>query len=163
MNVIRITTAGLLMLVLAACSGIHSNETYKRGELGRAASIEKGTIVSVRNVEVEGTRSGTGTVGGAVAGGAIGSQVGGSGVVRVASAVGGAIIGAVAGSVAEEGITSGTATEFIIRKANGDTFVIVQNDGEEMKAGQPVLIIYSDKTRIVPDQGQEITTAKPAS
>lgn len=165
MKSVRILAAGLVMLVVGACSGIHSNDTYKRGELGRSAQIEKGVIVSVREVNVEGTRSGAGTIGGAVAGGAIGSTIGGNDFVRVASAVGGAVIGAVVGTAAEEGVTSGSATEFIIRKENGDTFVILQNDGEKMQPGAPVLIIYGEKTRIVPDQGQQITqsAAKPST
>ncbi len=135
---------------LAACS-THSGDTYDRAEMGRAMSLERGTVVSVREVRVKGTESYVGTGIGAAAGGIAGYQLGGEGWINALGAVGGAVLGGLAGTAAEEGLTRDTAQEIIVEKPGGTTVVVVQKAGEyALVPGQAVVIVRGDKMRVVP-------------
>lgn len=62
--------------------------------------VRTGVVESVREVSLEGTKSGVGTIGGAAIGGVAGSNVGG-GDGRIVGAIVGAVLGGLAGSVIE--------------------------------------------------------------
>ena len=84
----------------------------------------------MRDVKIKGTESGVGAVSGAVVGGLVGAK-------------------------AEEIIMGNNASEFIIQPDIGEPFTFVQVNEEKLKAGERVLIINSDKIRIV--RGQAAT------
>lgn len=144
--------AVVLAFMTQGCVAVHSNSTYSRQELGRAATVMGGEIISIRSVKVSGTSSGVGAGAGAVAGGTAGSQVGGSPAANVIGAVGGAVVGGVAGAVAEEAMTQAGATEFIVQQDNGQLMSVVQVDEEGLSEGERVLIIRSGKVRITRDK-----------
>ena len=150
-------TVFLLILLFSGFSGcsMHSGSTYDRNEMGSPQYFKKGVILSVRDVEIKGTESGTGAVAGATAGGLAGSTLGGNTATRALGALGGAVIGGVVGHATEDVITSGDASEFIIQPDKGDAYAIVQVNDEELKAGERVLIMDSGKVRIVRDQSQQ--------
>ncbi|MBC8287360.1 MAG: glycine zipper 2TM domain-containing protein [Nitrospinae bacterium] len=146
-----------LMILLSCLSGcsLHSGSTYDRSEMGSPEYFKKGVIVSVRDVEIKGTESGTGAVAGATAGGLAGSTLGGNTATRALGALGGAVIGGVVGHATENVITSGDASEFIIQPDEGEPYAIVQVNDEELKAGERVLIMDSGKVRVVRDQSKK--------
>jgi len=133
--------------MLAACTNTsNTNTTYNAGEIGQAADVTEGKIISMRAVKL--SRDNTvGTAGGAIAGGALGSQVGGNNAVGVAGAIGGAILGGVIGNAVEDGISNTDAIEFIVRKSNKKSIAVVQTNEENLKVGDKVLIIDSSKNR----------------
>ena len=135
-----------IILLQSGCS-LHSGSTYERGEMGQPQSFSKGVIVSVRDVTIKGTESGVGAVSGAVMGGLGGSKVSEDPTI---SAIG-AIVGGLAGAKAEELIMRDNASEFIIQPDVGEPFTFTQVNEEELKVGERVLIINSDKMRIVRD------------
>ncbi|MFA7431701.1 MAG: glycine zipper 2TM domain-containing protein [Rhodospirillaceae bacterium] len=138
-------------LTLAACSSPHTGDAYDRAEMGRSMSLERGTVLSVREVRVRGTESNIGTGVGAAAGGIAGYQLGGDRWINALGAVGGAVLGGLAGSAAEEGLTRDTAQEIIVEKPGGATVVVVQKAGDYALApGQPVVIVRGDRMRVVP-------------
>ena len=140
-----------LILLQTNCS-LHSGSAYDRGEMGQPQSFSKGIIVSVRDVSIKGTQSGVGAVSGAVAGGLAGSKVSENQTVSAIGAIGGVIVGGLVGAKAEELIMQGDATEFVIQPDVGQPFTSIQLNEEELKKGERVLIIHSDKIRIVRDQ-----------
>ena len=71
-------------------------------------------------------------------------------------ALGGAVVGGLVGNTAEKFITGGNASEFIVQPDKGEPYSLVQVNDEGLKAGERVLIIESEKLRIVRDN----TTAK---
>ena len=150
-------TVFLLMTLLLGISGcsMHSGSTYERSEMGSPQYFKKGVILSIREVEIKGTESGTGAVVGATAGGLAGSTLGGGTATRALGAVGGAVIGGLLGHATEDLITSGTASEFIIQPNKGEPYAVVQVNDEELKAGERVLIMDSGNIRIVRDQSQQ--------
>jgi outer membrane lipoprotein SlyB len=120
--------------------------------MGQPQSFSKGVIVSVRDVPIKGTQSGVGAISGAVAGGLAGSKVSGDQTIGAIGAIGGAVIGGLVGAKAEEMVMSSNASEFIIQPDVGEPFTLVQINEEKLKPGERVLIINSDKIRIVRDQ-----------
>ncbi len=150
-------TVFLLMTLLLGISGcsLHSGSVYERNEMGVPQNFKKGIILSIREVEIKGTESGTGAVVGATAGGLAGSTLGGGTATRALGAVGGAVIGGLLGNVTEDLITSGTASEFIIQPDKGEPYAVVQVNDEELKAGERILIMDSGNIRIVRDQSQQ--------
>jgi len=137
-----------LIILLSNCS-LHSGSIYNRGEMGQPQSFSKGVIVSARDVSIKGTQSGVGAISGAVAGGLAGSKVSGD---QAIGAIGGAVIGGLVGAKAEEMVMNNNASEFIIQPDVGEPFTLVQVNEEKLKPGERVLIINSDKIRIVRDQ-----------
>ena len=134
-----------------SCS-LHSGSTYDREEMGQPQSFSKGVIISVRNVKIKGTESGVGIVSGAVRGGLAGSQVGSNDATSAIAAIGGALVGGLIGSTAEEMVMKDSAAEFAIQPDIGEPFTFIQENEEELKSGERVLIINSDKMRIIRDQ-----------
>jgi len=134
-----------------SCS-LHSGSTYDREEMGQPQSFSKGVIISVRNVKIKGTESGVGIVSGAVMGGLAGSQVGSNDATSAIAAIGGALVGGLIGSKAEEMVMKDSAAEFAIQPDIGEPFTFIQENEEELKSGEHVLIINSDKMRIIRDQ-----------
>lgn len=132
---------------LAACAPA-TNTTVGRGALGTAGYVEYGTIVGMRPVNVQGTRSGLGAGTGAVAGGLIGSTIGGDWRARTVGGVIGALAGGVAGAAVEEGVTRGNAMEFIVRGDDGQTRAIVQTNELGLTVGERVVITQTDRVRL---------------
>lgn len=141
-----------LAVPVGACS-THSADTYSRDEMGQAMTVTHGTVVSVRQVKVEGTQSGVGAASGAAIGGVGGYQVGGDRSVNIIGAIGGAVIGGLIGLAAEKGLTSDTAEEVIVRQDDGTTRAYIQkmDDPNALQPGDRVLIMRGDKTRVVKD------------
>ena len=143
----------IVFLIFTGCS-LHSGSRYDLSELGSPEYFKKGVILSVRDVEIKGTESGVGAIAGATAGGLAGSSLGGNTATRALGALGGAVVGGLVGHGAEEIITSGNASEFIIQPLEGEPYSIVQVNDEKLKVGDKVLILDSGKLRIVRDYVQ---------
>jgi len=142
-----------LCVVVALAGGVvacapQGNSTVSRGALGSSGYVSSGTIVGMRPVQVQGTRSGVGAAGGAVAGGLIGSTIGGDWRARTVGGVIGALAGGLAGGAIEEGVTSGNAMEFIIRDDNGQTRSVIQTNELNLGVGERVLMTQTDRVRL---------------
>ena len=139
------------ILLLSSCGTYQSTSTYSREQIGRAATVMPGVVISLREVDIQGTGSGVGAGAGAIAGGTAGSRVGGDVRTKIIGAVGGAVAGGLVGSAIENGVTQAKATEFIIKQDNGQTFAVVQSNEEGLKAGDRILVLRSDKVRLIKD------------
>ncbi len=132
-------------LLLPACALVpsQSGDSYNRNEARQLQTVLDGTIVSIRAVKIDGTRSGTGALTGAAVGGVAGGAIG-RGYGSLASAVAGAVAGGLLGSAAEQGITSKEGLEITVRLARGDTVSVVQEAGnDKFRAGDRVRVMYS--------------------
>ena len=113
---------------------------YSRDQARQAHTVENGTIKSVKEVQIEGTKTPVGSTAGGVAGGVLGSTVGNGSGQDVATVMG-ALTGAAIGTMAEEGITRKKGLEIIVRKDNGQTIVVVQEADMPIMPGDRVRII----------------------
>jgi len=125
--------------VLQGCAST-SGSVYSRGEARREMSVRMGVVEGVRSVQIEGTKSGVGTIAGGAVGGIAGSTVG-QGRGSAVGAIVGAVVGGVAGALAEEGVTRKQGLEITVRLDNGDMRAIVQDADEQFRPGDRVRLV----------------------
>ncbi len=130
-------------VVLAGCATSRSGEVYSRDQTRREMNVRMGTVESVREIQLEGTRSGVGTVAGGAVGGVAGSSMG-KGRGEIIGAVIGAVAGGLAGSAIEQGATRKQGVELTVRLDDGKTIAVVQED-------DPALYRIGDRVRVLSD------------
>jgi outer membrane lipoprotein SlyB len=138
-------TLGLIATVtaLATFAGCTttSPDVIGRQDANRLSTVLDGTVVSVRDVTVEGNQSGVGASAGGVVGAIAGGSVGGRRD-SAAGAVLGAVAGAVVGNAVERMGTREEAVEIMVQLRNGERRAIVQAKGsEQLKPGDAVVIV----------------------
>ncbi|THF61924.1 glycine zipper 2TM domain-containing protein [Pseudothauera nasutitermitis] len=133
-------------LVMSGCAAGLGGGTYQRGEARRAMTVQFGTVESVRQVMLEGTKTPIGAGAGAAVGGIAGSNVGrGSGA--AVGAILGAVAGGMAGAAVEEGVTRRQGVEVTVRLDGGSYLAVVQEDGgEQFRAGERVRLLRDGGT-----------------
>ena len=98
---------------------------------------------SVREVTLEGTKSGVGAISGAAVGGVAGSHVGG-GSGQIVGAIFGAVLGGMAGSAIEESATKKNALEITVKLDGGQLIAVVQEkNGDSFLPGDRVRVLSS--------------------
>ena len=149
-------TAVLLTVVMAGCTPKSmSGDVYSRERAQKVQTVEYGEVVEVRQILIEGTKSGLGAVGGGALGGALGSGVG-SGAGSTIAVVGGVIVGALAGGAAEEAATKTPGVEVTVRMDAGRTIALVQGVDPPVRAGDRVRILSNPdgSVRAIPMAGE---------
>ena len=128
-------------MALAACTFPSSRRVVPSSRVNVLQSIDTGTVVTVRQVVIEGDRSNLGMYGGGLIGGAAASGIGrgiGSAVASATGAVGGAIVG----QATEEFVTRKDAQEIIVRLDSGEQVVVTQEaSGGYFREGDRVRIV----------------------
>jgi outer membrane lipoprotein SlyB len=124
-------------------------------------NIQYATVVSVRSVQIEGTKTRVGAAAGTATGGVIGRSVGDSmgnnSISRTIGMVLGGVAGGVGGAAVEEGVTRTDGVEVTIKlEKNNEILAIVQQDGgERFQPGERVRLVGGGKaTRVVRDPGE---------
>jgi outer membrane lipoprotein SlyB len=137
-----ISIALLSGLLVGGCASSMSGSAYSREQARQAQDVKLGIVQSVRNVQIEGTKSNVGTLGGAALGGVAGSTIGG-GRGQIAGAIGGAILGGIAGAATEEAITRRPGLEITVRLDNGKMMAVTQEADEAFSPGERVQVLTS--------------------
>lgn len=135
----------LALLVNACTSRIGANE-YATAGTGQVNRAVKGTIVSVRQVQVQ-SDNGAGTLIGGAAGGVAGSMIGGSDAAHILGAIGGAVVGGMAGDAAQGGY------EYVVQLDTGGLITVTQGTDVLLTPGQKCLVLYGKQARVVPYNG----------
>ena len=141
----------LLAVALTGCASSMSGDVYSRERAQKVQTVEYGQVIEVRNIQIEGTKSGLGGVAGGAMGGALGSGIGqGSGT--TIAVVGGVIAGALAGGAAEEAVTKQPGVEVTVRMDDGVTLAIVQGVDPPVRAGERVRVLHNPdgSARVIP-------------
>lgn len=145
MHISKVVVIILLSAFLAACASSNSGAVYSRDEARKTQTVRTGTVESVRQVKLEGTKSPIGTVAGGAIGGVAGSSIG-SGKGSTVGAIIGAVVGGIAGSAAEELATRKDALEITVKLDGGGLLAIVQEADEAFTSGERVRLIESGGT-----------------
>jgi outer membrane lipoprotein SlyB len=153
----------LCFVILSSCAPHRPTSSYSREQMGRTATVMQGVIVAMREVRISGTSSGLGAATGAAGGGVAGSYIGGDARANVLGAIGGAVIGGIVGAAVERAATEAGAIEFIIKQDNGQLFAVVQTNEETLAVGENVLILRSDRVRVIRDRTKENSSPKGTS
>lgn len=141
-----VVAAAAVITVLTGCAtpGLGGGE-YTREQARREQTVRMGHVESVREVKLEGTRSGVGAGAGAVGGGIAGSSIG-HGRGAALGALAGAVVGGIAGQVAEQGLTAKRGVEVTVKLDNGQMLAIVQEADETFRPGDRVRILSDGAT-----------------
>lgn len=137
----------LLILILGGCSSPSGN-VYTQDQAMRQMSVQFGVVEQVRDVLLEGRKSGVGTFTGGALGGLAGSNIG-HGRGSIAGAIVGAVAGGIAGHAIEESVTREAAQEITVRLDGGHLISIVQAGNERFQRGERVRILSGQgETRV---------------
>lgn len=146
MKSVNVVIIGLAAAVfVSGCAPGLGGGTYSRDQARREQSVRVGVVDSVREVQIEGTRSGIGPAAGAVVGGIAGSTVG-QGRGAAVGAVLGSVAGGVAGQATEQAVTRQTGYEITVRLDNGKMVAVTQAADESFKPGDRVRLISDGAT-----------------
>ena len=137
---------------LIACTPNISADSYSVGSVGQANRAVRGTIVSLRPVDISGSQTGVGGTAGAVSGAVAGSAIGGGARSNALGAIGGAVVGGIAGSAIEEGSSRQTGIEYVVETENGALITVVQGGDPSLSVGRKIIVLYGTKARIILDQ-----------
>jgi outer membrane lipoprotein SlyB len=139
-------TIGITVIaLLSACASGVGGDDYSRDQARREQTVRLGVVDSVREVKIEGTRSGVGPAAGAVVGGVAGSTVG-QGRGSTVGAVLGSVAGGVAGQAAEQGATRQTGLEITVKLDSGRLIAVTQAADETFKPGDRVRVLSDGAT-----------------
>ena len=155
--------SALLLTLLSACQHPGQNR-YGYQDVGKATSVQFGTVISLRPVDITGKNTGTGALIGAAAGAGGASYIG-SGTGSIGAALAGALIAGLAGHMTEQALSDRTGVEFVVTLEKGETNTIVHNKVEgdpEIKEGQRVMVQTSgDYQRVLPAEKLPTKVKRP--
>lgn len=147
-------------LLLVACAKPGQNR-YMEAEVGKIQTITFGTIVTSREVEIQGESTGIGAALGATGG--VGSVVAASNVVSGAVAAG--IAAYAVGAMIEEQMQKRQGVEYIVTLETGLTVTLVQNlnQGDRMLAvGERVFVQNAGQyQRVLPAAHLPVEVERP--
>lgn len=130
----------LTVAALAACSTT-SPDVVSRNDAQRLSTVTDATVLSVRDVTVDGSQSGVGAAAGGVIGGLAGSARS-SGRESAALGVIGAVVGGVVGNAVERTATKENALEILVQLKSGERRSVVQAKGDEkIQPGDAVILV----------------------
>ena len=133
----------LLASLIAGCAASTSGNVYSRNQTNQALTVSPGTVTAVRDVQIDGSKSGAGTAIGGVSGSVIGSTIGGTSHDRRVGAVVGGLAGALIGTGIEQGATTQAGLEITVKLDSGQTMAIVQGADTSFRAGDRVEVLHS--------------------
>ncbi|MDD5403501.1 MAG: glycine zipper 2TM domain-containing protein [Sulfuricella sp.] len=141
MNKISLASMFLILATaLGGCASSMSGSAYTRSQARQAQEVRMGVVESVRQVQLEGTKTPVGTVAGAAVGGLAGSNIG-EGKGSAVGAIIGAVAGGLAGSAIEEGVTKKPGLEITVRLDNGRMIAVTQEADEAFRPGERVRVL----------------------
>ena len=140
-----------LVLALGGCTATGSGQQrYSASSVGQVNRTVSATVISVREIEIDGTTGAGGSVGGGL-GAVAGSSLGSNSRDGMAGAIVGAVAGAMVGALIEEGATKKKGREYVVETSNGNLLTLVQEADPPFQAGDKVLVLHGVKARIVRD------------
>ena len=146
----RLASCGIVVLFavggLSACVSSHtSGNVYRPYQAQNEMSVRYAVVDAVREVNIDGGRSGIGTMTGAALGGLAGSSVGG-GRGSTATGIVGAVVGGIIGNNVESNANVRKGLEITVRLDNGELKAIVQDADESFRPGERVRLLSDRRT-----------------
>ena len=138
----------LAVISLVGCAGqSQTGNAYTAGQSRQAQTIQRGTVVAVKDVEVSAHPSGAGVLAGGALGGVAGAGNGRSGSGQsAASSIAGMVIGGIAGSLIDKKVNTLKGQEISILMISGTEIAIAQEIDEKegpFLVGEKVRVLSS--------------------
>ncbi len=135
--------------LFSGCASTSSGSVYSGGQARQEQTVRMGVVESVRQVTIEGSKSGVGTIAGGAIGGVAGSNIGGGNRGSAVGTILGAVAGGIAGDAIERGTTKKQGLEITVKLDNGELRAITQEADESFRPGERVrLLSGSGVTRV---------------
>lgn len=135
-NVVHLVLAAALTgAALSGCASSGQSQ-YNSRDVGRATSVEFGTVLASRPIEIKGEGALPGGAIGGLAGGLAMSNVG-QGTGNTAAIAGGALAGMFLGAMVGQAVTDRVGVEYTVTMTNGKTVVIAQEQAKEDRVFNP--------------------------
>ena len=138
---LAIASALAATAVITGCASTTSGSVYSGGQARQEQTVRMGVVESVRQVSIEGSKSGVGTVAGGMVGGVAGSNIGGGNRGSAVGTILGAVVGGVAGNAIEQGVTKKQGLEITVKLDNGELRAITQEADETFRPGERVRLL----------------------
>ena len=138
-----ILTALVAAFAVTGCANksVYSGNVYTGTQAKEMRSISYGTIVSVREVQIQAPSSGViGSAAGGAIGGIAGSSMGGGRGSDILGVLVGTV-GAVVGNKIEQHVSKVDSLEMVIRKDDGSEIVVVQKKEAGLTVGRRVRLV----------------------
>jgi outer membrane lipoprotein SlyB len=139
----RVARAGVLVAcaVVSGCASTSSGSVYSGRQARQEQTVRMGVVESVRQVTIEGSKTGVGAIAGGAVGGVAGSNIGGGSRGSAIGTIVGAVAGGVAGSAIEQGVTKRPGLEITVKLDNGELRAITQEADETFRSGERVRLL----------------------
>lgn len=138
-------------LLLSACTATGgSQQRYAASNVGQVNRTVSATVISSREVTIDGTTATGSTVGGSL-GAVAGSSVGSNSRDGLAGAIVGAVAGALVGAAIESNGTKAKGREYVVETHNGNLLTIVQGFEPVFEVGEKVLVLHGVRARLIKD------------
>jgi len=139
----RIAIAGAIAasVFITGCASTSSGSVYSGGQARQEQTVRMGVVESVRQVTIEGSKSGVGTIAGGAIGGVAGSNIGGGNRGSAVGTILGAVAGGLAGNAIEQGTTKKPGLEITVKLDNGELRAITQDADETFRPGERVRLL----------------------
>lgn len=145
LGVLTSTILAVAVVSLVGCASGTGGKDYSRAQTRTVQEVQMGMVESVREVNIEGTKTPIGAGAGAVVGGVAGSTVG-SGKGSVVGAAVGAVLGGLGGAAVEEGVTRNKGVEITVKLDSGRLIAITQSADETFQVGDRVRVLSGGGT-----------------
>ncbi|MCX7140324.1 MAG: glycine zipper 2TM domain-containing protein [Proteobacteria bacterium] len=139
--ILAIAGAIAATVVVSGCASTSSGSVYSGAQTRGEQTVRMGVVESVRQVTIEGSRSGVGTLAGGAVGGVAGSNIGGGSRGSAIGTILGAVAGGVAGNAIEQGTSQKPGLEITVKLDNGELRAITQDADEVFRAGERVRLL----------------------
>jgi outer membrane lipoprotein SlyB len=138
---LTIASALAASALISGCASTSSGSVYSGGQARQEQTVRMGVVESVRQVSIEGSKSGVGTIAGGAIGGVAGSNIGGGSRGSAVGTILGAVAGGVAGNMIEQGTTKKQGLEITVKLDNGELRAITQEADEAFRPGERVRLL----------------------
>ena len=150
----KLITIMLAVVFLSACQSSTNRftqdergaNTYSSTETGQLSSVVEGSILSIKQVALSGSKGMGSGIGGALGATVGAGAVGSDDSDKVAGAIIGGLLGAMAGKAIEENATAETGFEFLVKLNNGSIKAFVQKSQQGLRVGDQVYVLYGNGT-----------------
>lgn len=139
----RVAIVGVIAatVIVTGCASTTSGSVYSGGQAGREQTVRMGVVESVRQVTIEGSKSGVGTIVGGAIGGVAGSNIGGGNRGSAVGTILGAVAGGLAGNAIEQGTSKTQGLEITVKLDNGELRAVTQEADEAFHPGERVRLL----------------------
>ncbi len=144
-GMVKIALLAAAIATLGGCASGTGGQDYSRAQTRTVQEVEMGVVESVRDVNIEGTKTPIGAGTGVVVGGVAGSTVGG-GRGSIVGATVGALLGGLGGAAAEEAVTRQKGVEITVKLDSGRMIAVTQAADEAFRPGDRVRVLSGGGT-----------------